>query len=598
MNIQDTLLFRTAFPKQCPPSGTRGIRYSETKGKFVMVDPDGTEHNIGIVEDALHGSMYGIVSGDSSDATAAANATALATAITAAATAKKPLILSGTIYLKGAVTITGVSARVSGVNCTLIQKDTAHNGLTLSPTPTAAYGTTIENLTIEGQGSATHDAAAFYGRAAADAYLASDVILRNVTLKNFRIGESLAGISNYQDHNVSIIGCRTGRDWDNVHTAIVIGGRCVQGDGHADSVCYDIAGDVAFANKVIGGEYGGANITRFANVASGILHVEGANLEAFTSAQTINCPGTGVRRISLRHCRIANTYAGSSSAIISAAINGDVGIPRIELVGNYGWAGTPRMLELHGTYSNAREIPLKAGSPVNVTYAATQGAEAYQEVTCHPGEYLAFASAHLPASGAMDGARAVLSDPAGTATDLHFTNPIVKVWDVNAAAYRWISLANDMLARVLKVAGRVANGASETNFLSATIPAGALRNDGESVHIRAYGTTAANGNAKQMRFKVDGTTVLDFGSITPNAKSWRLEIDIQRGAWAGGTGYMKYNGALWLDGEAVIVKSGESDGVSPNAAAIAVLLTGEGTAASDLVCLAAKVQWSRAVSAI
>ena len=47
MNIQDTLLFRTAFPKQCPPSGTRGIRYSETKGEFVMVNPDGTEHNIG-----------------------------------------------------------------------------------------------------------------------------------------------------------------------------------------------------------------------------------------------------------------------------------------------------------------------------------------------------------------------------------------------------------------------------------------------------------------------------------------------------------------------------------------------------------------------
>ena len=47
MNTQDTLLFRTAFPKQCPPSGTRGIRYSETKGEFVMVNPDGTEHNIG-----------------------------------------------------------------------------------------------------------------------------------------------------------------------------------------------------------------------------------------------------------------------------------------------------------------------------------------------------------------------------------------------------------------------------------------------------------------------------------------------------------------------------------------------------------------------
>lgn len=47
MNIQDTLLFRTAFPEQCPPSGTRGIRYSKTKGEFVMVNPDGTEHNIG-----------------------------------------------------------------------------------------------------------------------------------------------------------------------------------------------------------------------------------------------------------------------------------------------------------------------------------------------------------------------------------------------------------------------------------------------------------------------------------------------------------------------------------------------------------------------
>ena len=46
MNIQDTLLFRTASPKQCPPSGTRGIRYSKTKGEFVMVNPDGTEHSL------------------------------------------------------------------------------------------------------------------------------------------------------------------------------------------------------------------------------------------------------------------------------------------------------------------------------------------------------------------------------------------------------------------------------------------------------------------------------------------------------------------------------------------------------------------------
>ena len=48
MNIKDTLLFRTAFPKKCPPSGTRGIRYSKTKGEFVMVNPDGTEHSIGM----------------------------------------------------------------------------------------------------------------------------------------------------------------------------------------------------------------------------------------------------------------------------------------------------------------------------------------------------------------------------------------------------------------------------------------------------------------------------------------------------------------------------------------------------------------------
>ena len=96
----------------------------------------------------------------------------------------------------------------------------------------------------------------------------------------------------------------------------------------------------------------------------------------------------------------------------------------------------------------------------------------------------------------------------------------------------------------LKLAGNLyctmttaATGANttETDLASYTLPAGAMNSSISGVdsyvgvHIRAWGTTAANANTKTIRLKFDGTTI-DSNSITtaPNNQDWVIDTYLHR----------------------------------------------------------------------
>lgn len=71
-------------------------------------------------------------------------------------------------------------------------------------------------------------------------------------------------------------------------------------------------------------------------------------------------------------------------------------------------------------------------------------------------------------------------------------------------------------------------GTSEETLASYSLPANALCRDGQSVRIRAWGTTAANGNDKTEKLYFGSTTLISTGALAANAKDWYLEATVVR----------------------------------------------------------------------
>lgn len=73
------------------------------------------------------------------------------------------------------------------------------------------------------------------------------------------------------------------------------------------------------------------------------------------------------------------------------------------------------------------------------------------------------------------------------------------------------------------------NGADTTDdtLQSLTIPANYFTAPGQTIRITATGTTAANGNNKQIKIKSGATTLMTSGTLTTNNGSWRMQLDIQ-----------------------------------------------------------------------
>lgn len=71
-------------------------------------------------------------------------------------------------------------------------------------------------------------------------------------------------------------------------------------------------------------------------------------------------------------------------------------------------------------------------------------------------------------------------------------------------------------------------GTAEKTLLSDTIPAGQLDYTGKSVKIRAWGTTSANGQTKQMKLKFGATTLYDTTALAANNDDWYIEAIITR----------------------------------------------------------------------
>jgi len=551
-------------------------------------------------ETAIYASAYGVVYGDSTESVAIANVAALNTAIAASSTLQRPLVLQGNIYVKGRVKVANPSVTIYGYGAALYQQDTGYHGIEITDETASPSNLDIFGLAIYGQGISTHLKAGIYGRkwtGSAWAYLGSDFTFRDMEISGFETGTSFAEVAMLQLDHVSCRGQRIGHDWHVVQTAVALLCRIVGGGTIANSTCWKIDGG-SFATKILGGEFGGNGIEKFAIVTSGKLFVESANMEAFTGNQIIDLQNnTQTKWVSLKNSRIAVTQT-TSQAVISAVVNGNVAVPFIEWSNN-DYSSLGRRIEIHGTLAGGYG-PITSGEPVQVVYAATQGGTAVATRINFPG-MRDFRDTSLPSSSAFPiGGIGLKTSPTSADRDDWMENPIIRRRNNRTGVDGWSSLNNDMLARTLYVGwGESNTTTTEKSVIPYTLEVAQLAIGGESLEYVAFGETAANGNNKTFKFYYgdDAAARFTFGPFAANAEPWKLTvtaIKFNNGVSSGGVKL-----CATLVGGATIGNSVKSSSVSiSHASALSTKITVTGVDTNDITMHGGKVTWSRTTPGI
>ncbi|HVT12814.1 MAG TPA: hypothetical protein VHE55_11150 [Fimbriimonadaceae bacterium] len=128
---------------------------------------------------------------------------------------------------------------------------------------------------------------------------------------------------------------------------------------------------------------------------------------------------------------------------------------------------------------------------------------------------------------------------------------------------------------------------TEYTLNSVTLPAGAFNGNGRSVRVIAWGTLAANANAKNLKVYFGGTAVATVTGSTANGKDYYIELSVVRTGSStqsgvgriqvdtGTSATMAANGAIAEnDANAIVIAV-----KSANTAAAAASATGKGMAA-------------------
>ena len=130
-------------------------------------------------------------------------------------------------------------------------------------------------------------------------------------------------------------------------------------------------------------------------------------------------------------------------------------------------------------------------------------------------------------------------------------------------------------------------GGAEANLASYTIPKNTLVNAGDTLRVRAWGTFAANANAKRVRALLGALVGVDSVSSTSwNGHKWELECIITLTAVAVQKAIGRVLGAT-AAGAAAVLGSAQSPtaGTEDATTDLALTIKGTGVAASDVVHL-------------
>ncbi len=243
-------------------------------------------------------------------------------------------------------------------------------------------------------------------------------------------------------------------------------------------------------------------------------------------------------------------------------------------------------------YSNTRinkSVMLGSGVLQNATGAIDKtiaiGREALSGVTAGIASCIAIGD---QAGGTNTTSNRMYISTSGTSTPLHyaeFDNKVAKIHgSLSVATGEKTSFA--IMARVggnlLLSTTSVGNvGAGEDDLISQSLPAATLSNNGESVEIEAWGTFAANINAKNVKQYFGSTAIFATGALLFSGSSWRIKSRIVR------TGATAQIAVSVFDGDLTLLTT-TCQTAAPAATlanAVTIKCTGEATTTNDIVQL-------------
>lgn len=516
---------------------------------------------------------------------AATNLARLQADLAAAKLVEKPLFLppGQTYNINAAWSISGNNVEiVCGSGTSIVQETSTEHGIVLDTTSPPQY-LTFRNLTLEGTGATTSTKAGIYGRKGDNSYLCGDIDLWNCRISDFDKGVELRNVVKFFTHRMDVVDNRIGIEQDKVDTYLHENIRIVGTTGAdiTNSACFVMKGG-NFGGCIKVGEFGGKRIARFAEVSEASkINLEGCNGEGFTSSQVITCDNSQ-NYIRMANCRVLpKVGAAATDSVISINGGGTTVATTIDLT-NVSDFSPLRAVEVY----NGTSSPVSRGAEVKVTRTATQGGAVVDEYYLQQDRRVY--SGALPVSSNERG-QLFVKAATGAGTDTWLDNLIAEVKDTKTGQSRHVSLLNDMLCQVLDVGTTVNSDAgTETTVFTATIPANYLSSNGESVHIKMHGGTAANANNKRWRMKINGATVFDTGVLTPNGEKWRFNADLQRGS-----GGINWDVCMLSNGVGIGTLIDYNTSLASPTADITITLTVEATAASDIVTREKKAIWFR-----
>ncbi len=520
---------------------------------------------------------------------------------------------SGNWYINAPIQINFTQLKLVGQPGSVIRQTTANHAIELAGVNGAARDCRISGLTLYGIGWGVEHSGIKWSNGAT--YLGDTLILEDCELRQFGTAIDLGNVNKIYVRNVSSIQCRIGARLAATETSLFLDCRMVgRGFGPTegsmpDSSCFNLSGDM-FSCMVIGGEFCGTNVQRFADIARGRLEVYNANIENPFSSQSINCTTSASKRIGLVGCRISEVYQ-PYQYLISADCTDGLGVPVIMFQGCHGYnAINQNLVEIYGSKSS----PYLSGDPVQVAFSTVQGGSVSERSRGlnYPDARTAVGTINLPTSGT--GVTSMLygtgNDASDRTPDTWATNPVMRYKNHYTDTVMKSSTLNDMLARVIRSSpfDCPSVGNIETDLLNKydfntraklesgyTFPAGSLASYGESLNIKGFGRYATNENNKSIKIllaTVDGqTATMSFDSGSFSGQVWSVEIELIRGYSNGNV--VKAVATLTSGSTQQILETQTAASTNDS---IAVRITGTGTTNSDIILKSAKAVWTRAES--
>ena len=121
------------------------------------------------------------------------------------------------------------------------------------------------------------------------------------------------------------------------------------------------------------------------------------------------------------------------------------------------------------------------------------------------------------------------------------------------------------------------SGSGETTMMSHTVTP--LKNNGDEVHIKAWGIYAANANNKTIKLKFGSQTILDTGAIAANDGSWQIEASIIRTAAA----TQEIIATIISSNASVAESATRTAGTQDLTTSNDLIITGQGTSSDDVI---------------